>query len=187
MNLVTGPLPDPPPHAGEAKERSVRQRIRPYLDVYGARTAAHAVLGEPWRAVAVGAPQAAALPAGIRVIDARVEPLGIETHRVGDAQRDHLAILERDEAVAQVGGRVRHVGAEADGVMLVDPGVVARLRAVVAEPLEARARIAIARPALGAVVAGGVRAVERRLALAAVEAHQFAARRRAPQHALGVD
>src|SRR5262249_1350362 len=116
---------------------SMRQRTRAPLDLPRARTAAHAVLGEPRRAVAVGAPQAAALPAAVRVVDARVEPLGVEAHRVGDAQRDHLAVLERDEAVAQVGGRVGHVGAEADRVVLVDPGVVARLRAVVAEPVEA--------------------------------------------------
>src|SRR5262249_48382483 len=46
--------------------RSVRQRIGPHLDVYGARLGALAAFLQPRRAVAVRAPQAAALTAGIR-------------------------------------------------------------------------------------------------------------------------
>ncbi len=100
---------------------------------------------------------------------------------------DHLAVLERHEAVAEVGGRHRDVLAEPERVVLVDPGVVARLRRCCRRALEARARIAVERPALGAVIAGRVRAVERALALAAIEAHEAAARRRAPDDAVLVD
>jgi len=56
--------------------RSVCQRIGPHLDVYGARLGALAAFLQPRRAVAVRAPQAAALPAGVRVVDAPVQALG---------------------------------------------------------------------------------------------------------------
>src|SRR5262249_31549439 len=145
-----------------------------------------AAFHQPWRAVAVGAPQPAAFPAGIRIVDAAVESLGVEAHRIRDADRDHLPVLERHEAVAQVRGRHRDVLAEPERVVLVDPGVVARLDAR-GLTLEARTRIAIERPALRAVVAGRVRAVERALALAAIEAHQTAVRGRAPDDAILVN
>ena len=47
--------------------------------------------------------------------------------------------------------------------------------------------ILVERPALGAVIAGGLRSVERRLALAAIEAADVAAAERHPHHALPVD
>ena len=71
--------------------------------------------------------------------------------------------------------------------MLVDPAVVARFSAVLADALEAGTRILIERPALRTVVAGRLRAVERGLALAAVEAADVAARERHPHDALAVD
>ena len=39
----------------------------------------------------------------------RVETLGVEAHRIRHAHQDHLAVLEADEAVLQVGGRDRNV------------------------------------------------------------------------------
>src|SRR5262245_31450363 len=77
----------------------VRQRIGPDLDVDGARIAALAGFHQPGRPVAVGAPQAAALPARIRIVDAAVEALGVEAHRIRDADHHHLAVLQRDETV----------------------------------------------------------------------------------------
>src|SRR5205085_4011971 len=120
---------------------------------------------QPWRAIAIGGPQTAAFPAGVRIIDAAVESLGVEAERIGHADRDHLAVLvESDEAVHQVGGRHRDVVAEPEGVVLVDPRVVARLGAVFADALEARAGILVERPSLRAMVAGRLRAVERAFA-----------------------
>ena len=49
---------------------SMRQRVRTHLDVHRTRHPAQACPCQPRRAVAVGAPQAASLPAGVRVIDA---------------------------------------------------------------------------------------------------------------------
>src|SRR5262245_13900689 len=56
----------------------LRQRIGPHLNLYGARLRALAAFLQPRRAVAVRAPKPAALPAGIRVVDAPVQALGKE-------------------------------------------------------------------------------------------------------------
>src|SRR6516165_9482387 len=78
-------------------------------------------------------------PFGVRIVDASIQTLGVEAHRVGDAQHDHLAVLERSEAVIEVGGGHRDVLAKPESVVLIDPGVVARLSAIVAETFEAGA------------------------------------------------
>src|SRR6266478_6180906 len=57
---------------------SVCQWIGPQLDVHGPRLAAFAAFHQPRRAIAVGAPQPAAFPAGVGIIDAPVEALGIK-------------------------------------------------------------------------------------------------------------
>ncbi len=148
---------------------------------------AFAAFLEPRRAVAARGPQAPRLPAAVGIVDAAVEALGIEAERIRHPQRDHLAVLERDQPVVEVAGRHRHVVAEAEGVVLVDPGVVARLGAVLADAFEARSGILIERPALRTMVAGRLRPVQRRLALAPVEAADVAAGQRDPHHALAVD
>src|SRR5262249_52335076 len=81
----------------------------------------------------------------------------------------------------------RNVLAKPEGVVLVDPGVVARLSAIVVETLEARAGILVEAEAFRAVVAGRLRAVHRALALATIEADQVSARSRPPHHAVLVD
>src|ERR1700692_508722 len=88
---------------------SIRQRIGPELDVHGARHRALAAFLEPGRAVAVGAPQPAALPAGVGIVDPPVEALGLEAERRVSPYGDHLAVLQRHEAVAEIGGRHRAV------------------------------------------------------------------------------
>src|SRR5262249_54904861 len=84
--------------------------------------------------------------------------------------------------------RHRHVLAEAEGVELVDPGVIARLgRAALAHVLELRAGERIERPAFRAMLAGGGRAVEGGLAFAAIEARHVAARQRHPGDTVAID
>src|SRR5262245_58563947 len=154
--------------------RSVRQRIGPHLDVYGARLGALAAFLQPRRAVPVRAPQPAALPAGVRVIDPSVQALGKKALRVRNAQYDHLPVLERGETVIEVGGRDRNVFAKSHRVVVVHPGVVARLSASVLEALESRSRVLVVRETFGAVVAGGSGPIQRTLALAPVEADERA-------------
>src|SRR5262249_52537150 len=61
----------------------LRQRIGPHLDVYGARLGALTALLQPWRAVAVRAPQAATFPAGARIVDTAIQALGKKAQRYG--------------------------------------------------------------------------------------------------------
>src|SRR5262245_4696326 len=118
----------------------LRQRIGPHLNLYGARLRALDAFLQPRRAVDVRAPKPAALTAGITVVVASVQSLGKEAQRIRDAQHDHLPVLERGEAVIEIGGRDRDVLAEPHRVVVVHPGVVARLGAPVLEALEGRAR-----------------------------------------------
>ena len=73
--------------------RLICQRIGTELELDGHGPHALAALDKPRRAVAARRPQSAALPAGIRIVDAPVEALGIEADRIRHAQRDHLAVL----------------------------------------------------------------------------------------------
>src|SRR5205814_5378051 len=102
--------------AARIKPRSMRQRIGTDLDVHRARRRTFAGLHQPRRAVTVRAPESPAFPPGIRVIDPRVEALGKETYRIGDAERDEFAILQCDEAVVQIRCRYRDVLAASDCV-----------------------------------------------------------------------
>src|SRR5262249_14159748 len=152
----------------------VSQRIGTKLEVHDDRLLTLAAFHEPRRAVAAGRPDPAALPPSGRVVDAPVEPLGVEAQRIRNAQHDHLAVLQRDQSVVDVAGRHRHGVAEPERFVLVDPRVIARFGAVLADALEARPRILIEGPALGAVIAGRFRPVERALALAPIEAANVA-------------
>src|SRR5262249_1375846 len=136
----------------ENRERSVRQRVGTDLDVHRDRRHAFAALLQPGGAVPFRRPQAPTLPAGLRIVDAGVETLGIEAERIWHPQHHHFAVDQSGEAVVLVGGRDRNVIAEADRVMLIDPGVVARLGAVVADALKTRAWILEEGPALGAMI-----------------------------------
>ena len=63
--------------------------------------------------------------------DHRCDPriLRIEAQRIGDPQRDELAVDERVHAVEQVAGSHRHIASQAQCVVLVHPRVVAGLDA----------------------------------------------------------
>src|ERR1700741_1823092 len=92
-----------------------------------------AAFDQPGRPIAARGPQAAALPAGIWIVDTAVESLGIEAERIGHPPGYHLAVFERDQSVHEIGGRHRHVLAEAERVVLIDPAGVARHHADLAE------------------------------------------------------
>src|SRR5262245_2213679 len=157
------------------RPRSMCQWIRTDLDVHSARTRALAAFHQPGRTVAVGAPQSTAFPSGVRIIDASVEACGVEAHGIRNAHQDHLAVFQRHEAVVEIGGGDRDVLAEANRVVLVYPGVVARLDALLLEAFKTRAGILVELPTLRAVIAGRGRTIERSLAQAAVEADKMPA------------
>src|SRR3981081_4570315 len=130
-----------------SQRTSVRQWIGPELDVHGARHRALAAFLEPGRAVAVRAPQPAAFPPGVRIVAPPVKALGVEAERIRNPDRDHLAVLQRHEAVTEIGGGYRDVLAKSGRIVLVDPRVIARLGPVLADAVEAGAGILIDRPA----------------------------------------
>src|SRR4051812_38596519 len=167
----------------------LRQRIRTQLELHQLRHVALAdAFAMEWRAVAGAGPYAAAFPARVRVVDATVKRLGVEAHRIGDDHVDHLAILERDQRLVLVAGRERGVLAEAERVVLVDPGVVARFRRAGARIAgELRSWERIERPALGAMLAVADGRPVQDLTLAAVERGHVTARERHPHHVVGVD
>src|SRR5207237_8954703 len=78
--------------------------------------------------------------------------------------------------------------AQSEGVVLIHPRVIARLGAArVGHALQLRSGERIERPAFGAVLARGARAVERSLALAPVETREMSARERRPDDAFAID
>src|SRR5260370_12231666 len=73
------------------------------------------------RWVSRGHPEATAFPAGLRVVDAAVDPLGEKAHRIGDAQFDDLPANEGMQRIRLVAGSDRHVRSEPEDVLLFDP------------------------------------------------------------------
>src|SRR5215471_10259630 len=181
LSSGTGPLPTLPRPRGRVY--SMRQRIGAQLEVHdqrarqrlrglagGARGRGVDAFDMHRGAVAGGHPQTTALPASIGVVDAAVEALGKEAHRIRHAQLDHPAADQCMERIRLVASGDRDVGAEPQDVVLVDPGVIRIfLRTRIA--LKARSGDRIERKALGTFLPK-LRAgpVERALALAAVEA-----------------
>src|SRR5687768_11428825 len=110
------------------------------------------------RARADGRPETAPLPPRVRIIDAAVQPLGVEPHRVGDAQDDELSILEREQSLALVPGVDGHIRAEAERVELVHPGVVAPFTTPRARDVaQLRQRLGVEAPSFRTMFAGGPR------------------------------
>src|SRR6478672_12599819 len=133
-------------------------------------------------------PQSAALPAGILVVDAAVHVLGEEAHWVRYPQIDQLAARERQERLAAIGRSDRHVWPEPQRIVAINPYVIGVVGAPrVGHALELRSRESIERPAFRTELAGyRVRAVERPLALGAVEAREMPTRQHGPDDAVEI-
>src|SRR5215212_3352877 len=157
-------------------EHLLRQGIGAYLDVNRARLRTFAAFHQPRCAIAARAPQPTALPAGVRIIDPAIHALGEKAERVRDAHHHHLSVLESDETVIEVCGRDRNVFTKAHRVVVIYPGVVARLSAGVFQPLKAWAGILVIGKSFGTVVARRIRPIERVLAFTAIETDECAVR-----------
>src|SRR5438270_868949 len=118
-----------------------------------------------------GRPKAASLPPGLRIVDAAVDILREEAHRIRHAEVDDLAVDHRHQRLAAVRLRDRHVLTEAEGVEAVDPQVVRMVRAaLLVHALELRPGHAIERPAFGTELAARrLGPADLSLALAAIE------------------
>ena len=125
----------------------------------------------------------------VRIIDAAVQTFRVVAHWIRHAQRHELAVHQRQHSLGQIAGRKRHVLADTQHVEPIDEVIVRRVgAAVLHRSLVIRTRERIERPAFRAVLPSrGGRAVERALALAAVEAGVMSAREHRPDDALAVD
>ena len=124
----------PPPLAGEGWRGGPPQPARVKLRQNRQRNPSDKInpragpgLPNGTRAVAAGRPHSATLPAAVGIIDAPIHALGEEAHGIRNHQVDHLAVFEGDQRIVLVAGRERHILAEPERVVLIDPGVVARL------------------------------------------------------------
>src|ERR1700759_4634427 len=90
-------------------------------------------------------------------------------------------------AVEEYAGGDGHIPAQSQRVVLIDPGVVARLDARLRQACEARARKSKEAPTLRTVIAGCFGAVQWPLAFAAVETAQMTAAQRHPDDAVAID
>src|SRR5258708_36813586 len=88
---------------------SVRQRIGPYLHLVDLGRILRAALVVEHRARARHGPRAFAFPAGVRVVDAAVHELVIETERIRDKQRYHLAAHCAEQRLAANALPVRNI------------------------------------------------------------------------------
>src|SRR5262249_2293141 len=128
------------------------------------------------RAVAGRHPQPPALPPGLRIVDAAVDALGEEAHRIRHAQLNDLSVGQGGQRIRKMAGADRDVPAQAEDVVLVDPGVVRALGSALPAG-ERWPGNRIERPALG--TQGSFRRawpIQRSLALAAIEARDVSAR-----------
>src|SRR2546423_7030802 len=104
------------------------------------------------RSVAGGHPQSPALPAAVRIVDSAVHAFREEAHRIRNAQLDDLPVRQCVERIREITGPDRDVPAQAEDVVLVDPGVVRPLGGAV--PAGKRgAWNRIERPAFGTPIA----------------------------------
>src|SRR5258706_1182259 len=169
-----------------------RQRIRTILHVDDLAGLSLAAFKMRLRTAGILRPQAPALPAGIHVVDASVEILGEEAHRIRNADRDPLAVHERIERIRIVARRNGNVLAQTERVVLVDPDVIGRFGARAGRALghvELRPRHLVELEAFRAEILriGQSRPAELALAQPAIEACQMAARQNGPEHAIAGD
>src|SRR5262245_42032511 len=109
-----------------------------------------------WRTIARGGIEPPPLPAGIGIIDASIHALGVKSQRIRHPEIDEFSIDECEKRLIGVPCRDRHIRAEPQGVVLVNPGVVARFgRARRTHIGDLWPRKWIKRPSLGAMRAGG--------------------------------
>src|SRR5438034_9815632 len=169
--------------------RSARQRVRSNLKVQKLPPGPLPPFDVPHEVRPVIRPDSTSFPAGVRIVDAAVEPARVEAEWIRDVQRDPLLRLriQDEQRIGVRSGGHRHVLAETERVVLIDPVVIMKFGGNVG-PLQLRTRGLIERPALRALVPFFyVRAAED-LALPAIEAGQMAARgERPPDPAVASD
>src|SRR5437867_9458157 len=81
----------PEQHRNGAARRSSRQRVGTKLNFDGPRPVLFAAFEMEIGSAAIGRPQFLTFPPGIRIVDAAINILGEEAHRIRDREIDELA------------------------------------------------------------------------------------------------
>src|SRR4030095_8313305 len=167
---------------------SLRQRIRPHLEVQYLAHGPFPSFHVKRCARAHRREQASALPTSLRIIDPAIHPLRVETEWIWNAEDYPFPIFQRQKPFRSVTSVDRHVLAQSECIELIDPGVIAGFGAPrVGEAFELRQRLWIEGPPLGAMLTGCCWSVEGTSALAAIETGEMTARQRHPRHAISID
>ena len=113
----------------EVKLASPCQRIRTNLEFDRLGLGSLAGFAMERSPVSIGRPDATALPAGVRIVDAAIHPLGEEAERIRNPHVHPLAVHPRHQRFVGVASGHRDIGAESGRIELVNPRIVARLGA----------------------------------------------------------
>src|SRR5688572_16383354 len=91
------PVIEFPQALGPGPGASFRERIRPDLELHQLARRSLAAFDVKRRARRVGAPDAFPLPSRLHIVNAPVHPFRVKTHRVWNAERQELAVNEREQ------------------------------------------------------------------------------------------
>ena len=154
-----------------AKRLSVRQRVRPNLEVDHFGHGSLSSLAMEWRARTPRGPDTLALPPRLRIVNSTVHSFCEEAQRIRDPHYYEFSGHQRNQRIGRIAGNNGCVPAQPERIELVHPIIIVRVRAPgVLHVLEVRPRGGVKSPAFRTVLSGGVRTVERAFAFAPVEA-----------------
>src|SRR5262249_58598139 len=78
------------------------ERIGAKLNSHGLRTIGDAAFEVKVGSAAVGRPERFALPSGIRIVDAAIDILGEEAHRIGNGSIDELPVDQPEYRTVEI-------------------------------------------------------------------------------------
>src|SRR5262245_19766773 len=108
---------------------SARKRVRTHLDLVYLRSRRGPSFVMEYGACARCCPESVTFPAGAWVIDTSIDVLAEETHRVGNMDVHELTVDERQESLAAVRFRDRHVRSQPERIVAIHPDIVSMVSA----------------------------------------------------------
>src|SRR5262249_30366441 len=148
----------------------LRQWVGPNLEFHDFARGSFAAFCVEGRTCRVGRIDGLSFPAGVRIIDATVDTLTVEAHRVRYSQREELTVDECEQSFGFIAGRQRNVFPDAKHVEPIDKVVVRRIGAGrVGGSLEVRAGECVEGPPFRAMLTGSAGSLQWGFALSPIE------------------